>query len=121
MALGDAHLPARHRIGDLVGQGQLVQVVAAGVQAHHAGDVAGTDRLGRVAETEDQAGGVGPRLAVQVQPLRQRDHRRFQPLRGGAVGMQAARDLRDEGHALRIRGASGDDGSGCDGFGGHAH
>src|SRR5690606_22426838 len=90
--------------GHAVGLAQLVQVVLAGGKADHPGGVGAAQRLAGVAEAEDQAGRVGPCLALQVQPLRQRGDRGLQALRGGAVAVQALGHLRDEGDALGIAG-----------------
>ncbi|MNT24347.1 hypothetical protein D3C72_1598140 [compost metagenome] len=81
-----------------------MQVVLAGRQPDHPGDVAGADGLRRIAETEDDAGGIRPRFTIQIELPGQCNHRRFQALGRCAVAVQAAGDLGNEGHALRVGG-----------------
>ncbi len=88
----------------MVGDAELVQVVLAGRQADHPGDVTGADRLRRIAEAEDDAGGVRPRFTIQVELASQCHHRRFQALGRGAIAVQASGDLGNEGHPLRVGG-----------------
>src|SRR3546814_20269226 len=54
-----------------------------------------------IAEAEDQCGRAGPRLALQLQPLGDKQQRRLRPLRGGAVQMQAFGQLDHETDADR--------------------
>ena len=51
--------------------------------------------------------GIRPRFAFESQPLRDRDHRAFQPLRGGAVGVQVPGEFDHEVDAFGIAGARG--------------
>ncbi len=104
VALGDAHPPVGHFFGDMVGNAELVQVVFTGRQADHAGDITGADGLRRVAEAEDDTGGIRPRFTIQIELAGQCHHRRLQALGRGAIAVQASGDLGNEGHALRVGG-----------------
>ncbi|KAG0926004.1 hypothetical protein G6F31_018540 [Rhizopus arrhizus] len=87
VALGDAHPPVGHFLGDMVGDAELVKVVLAGRQPDHTGDVTGADRLRRVAEAEDDAGGIRPRFTIQIELAGQCHDCRFQALGRGAVAV----------------------------------
>ncbi len=100
--LGDAHPPIGHFLSDMVGDAELVQVVLTGRQADHAGDVTGADRLRRIAEAEDDTGGIRPRFTIQIELAGQCHHRRFQALGRGAIAVQASGDLGNKGHALCV-------------------
>ena len=74
---GDVELPGHHVLGDAVGLAQPVQVGFARRQADHAGGVAVAGRARRIAEGQDHAGRVRPRLAFQPQLLRDRARSRL--------------------------------------------
>ena len=92
-------------IGDTIRFAELVQVGFARRQPDHPRAVAGPQRPYRIAEAQDQAGRVRPRLAIQAEALGQAHHRAFQSLRRGAVTVQAPGDLADEGDPLGVGGS----------------
>jgi hypothetical protein len=107
MALCDADAPRHDVFRDAVGLAQLVKVRVSGREADHARRIRDAGGATRIAEGQDHAGGIRPRLALESQALGDRDDRAFEALRGGAVGMQVLGDFEHELDALGIPGARG--------------